>query len=151
MRKVVVVGLLAVLAMPCILRASDLDDLKAAHEGILKAINARDAQACAAGFYDREVRFSAEDPFPSDREKASLPQELQRVFAMYESWTVVPVNLEYRVIGTTGLVWGYHRNIRKPKDGPMQSTLARQLSVYVKTDGKWLRAASHLSAVPSGN
>jgi hypothetical protein len=46
---------------------------------------------------------------------------------------------------------GYHRDVIKPKDGQLQSYLHRALLVYVKVDGKWLRAATHQSAVPNGN
>ena len=145
---VVAVGLLAVLYNPSTVRGADLDELKAAHEATIKAINARDAQGWAAGFYDREIRFSAEDPFPAESDKGSLVAAAQNVLATRESWTVVPVNLQYRVIGTTGIVWGYHRDVVKPKDGPMQSHVIRVLFVYVKSDGKWLRAAAHLSALP---
>jgi len=131
MKQVVVVsvGLLAVLYNPSTVRGADLDELKAVHEATIKAINARDAQGWAAGFYDREIRFSAEDPFPAESDKGSLVAAAQNVLATRESWTVVPVNLQYRVIGTTGIVWGYHRDVVKPKDGPMQSHVIRVLFV----------------------
>ena len=46
---VVAVGLLAVLYNPSTVRGADLDELKAAHEATIKAINARDAQAGPQG------------------------------------------------------------------------------------------------------
>ena len=151
MTRVLAVGFLAVLAIPSAAQGADLDDLKAAHEAMIKALNTRDTQAFAAGFYDREVRFSPTDPFPADIEKASRASGPQGDSGTLESRTTTPVNLQYRVIGNTGLVWGYHRDTVKPKDGQLQSYLARGLFVYVKSNGKWLRAATHLSAVPSGN
>lgn len=151
MKPLFAFALLAALAVPCTARGADIDDLKAAHEASVKALNARDAQGWAAGFYEWEIRFAATDPFPTDRERASLAPGMQEGYAVLESRTTTPVNLQYRVIGNTGLVWGYHRDTLKPKDGQLQSYLARCLLVYVKTDGKWLRAASHFSAMPSGN
>lgn len=147
-RVVAAVSLLAVLYSPSFVGGADLDELRAAHEAIIKAINTRDAPGWAAGFYDREVRFSDEDPFPAENEKGSLVAAAQNAFAARESWTVFPVNLQYRVIGTTGIVWGYHRDVVKPKDGPIGSKVNRVLFVYVKSDGKWLRAASHFSPLP---
>jgi ketosteroid isomerase-like protein len=149
MTRVLAVAFLAVLAFPCPAPGADVDDLRAAHEAIIKALNTRDNQAFNAGFYDREARFSQADPFPADIEKASRASAPQ--VDPLESRNTVGINLQYRVIGTTGLVWGYHRDTLKPKDGPLQSFLNRVLLVYVKSDGKWLRAGTHISGVPSGN
>ena len=150
MERRIAVCLLVVLALPGAARSADVDDLKAAHEAMIKALSAGDTRGWAAGLYEREVRFALTDPFPIDRERPT-PAPGVSSDSNLESFTVTPVNLQYRVIGTTGLVWGYHRDTIKPKDGPMQSQLSRCLLVYVKTDGKWLRAGSHFSAVPSGN
>jgi len=145
----VVAGFIAVLALASLGAADDLEELKAAHEATIKFLNANDLKSWNAAFYDREVRFTPTDPFPIDVEKASrnsspgdYPLEFRKTTG---------VNLQYRVIGTTGLVWGYHRDVIKPKDGQLQSYLQRALLVYVKVDGKWLRAATHQSAVPTGN
>lgn len=145
----VLAGLIAALAIVSPGAADDLQDLKAAHEATIKFLNDGDFTSWNAAFYEREIRFATNDPFPTDTEKASrssspgdYPLEFRRTTG---------VNLQYRVIGTTGLVWGYHRDVFKPKDGQLQSSLHRALLVYVKADGKWLRAATHLSAVPDGN
>lgn len=149
MTRMFAAGFLAVLALPCPAPGADVDDLKVAHEAMIKALNTRDNQAYNAGFYDREARFSATDPFPLDIAKSSRMSGPQ--VDPLESRNTTGINLQYRVIGNTGLVWGYHRDTFKRKDGPLQSNLIRVLLVYVKSDGKWLRAGTHLSAVPSGN
>jgi hypothetical protein len=114
---------------------------------MINALNARPQDLNAA--FTIEVRFTPTDPFAIDTEKASRSTEPGNYPLDFRNTTAV--NLQYRVIGNTGLVWGYHRDAIKPKDGQLQSYLHRALLVYVKVDGRWLRAATHQSAVPNGN
>ena len=95
------------------------------------------------------VAFPPFSPFPIDG-KATLRQLAEANFANSESVSFTPINPQCRVIGSTGIVWGHTALSVKPKDGPLTTTFARFTFVFVKTEGKWLEAAVHVSQLPSG-
>jgi hypothetical protein len=68
-----------------------------------------------------------------------------------ESVTVTPINPQFRVIGTTGVVSSHLAIALKPKDGPMTTMFVYYIGTLAKSDGKWLLVAEHASRLPSGN
>ena len=135
-------------------RAADVDDLKAAEEAYVAAFNKQDVSAILASQHDEYVSYGPNAVFPNDRKgrsKADLQQGSENFFANREHSTTTPINPQYRVVGTTGVVWGHTRSVVKRKDGPQQTFRRRFTSTWVKSGGKWLRLSQHLSAIPSGN
>jgi uncharacterized protein (TIGR02246 family) len=143
-------ALFAGLCAPTVVRGADVDDLKAAFEQGTKALNALDVDGFMALAHDQGVTFGAASPFPTDG-KAAQRQALQGIVSSRESQTFTPINPQFRVIGTTGIVWGHGSIAIKPKGGPLDTNYVRYTIVYAKTDGKWLRVATHLSWMPAGN
>jgi ketosteroid isomerase-like protein len=143
-------ALFVVLCAPTIVRGADVDDLKAAFEQGVKAVNALDVDGFMALAHDQSVTFGASSPFPTDG-KAAQRQAVQNNVNNRESQTFTPINPQFRVIGTTGIAWGNASIAIKPKGGPLDTNWVRYTIVYAKTDGKWLRVATHLSWVPAGN
>ena len=148
-RAVFLFVLMASLFTPSAVRGADIDDLRAAEEQAIAALNRRDLNAFMALHHDQVVVFVADAPFPVVGKEA-LQQGTQTFFAN-ESITLTPINPQYRIIGTTGIVWAHDMVAIKPKDGPMQTYFNRTMATYTKVDGKWLVVAVHLSAIPSGN
>ena len=155
MRPVVLtVAAIALLIVPTTASAGDVDDLKAAYEAGGEAFNKQDVSAVLASQHDEFVAYGATAVFPDDRKgrsKADRRQGLENFFANRERFSVTSINPQYRVVGTTGIVWGHSRTVIKLKDGPQETRTRRFVSTWVKSDGKWLILASHRSAVPSGN
>ncbi|MEK7201876.1 MAG: nuclear transport factor 2 family protein [Patescibacteria group bacterium] len=147
---VLIFALAAVVAAPSVARSADVDDLKATFEQEIAALNKRDLDAFSAFWHDQIVAFGPTSPFPTDG-KAARRQGFQALFNNSESFTVTPLNNQYRVIGDTGIVWGHGMAVVKPKDGPLQTTFVRAVVTYTKVDGKWRAVAIHLSPIPSGN
>ena len=153
-RAIGALSLGALLLIPAAVRGGDLEDLKAAMEGLYSALHQRDAEGIAGAYHDQYVCFTGSGVFPQDwaaRSKQERVQYYRNVFEEYEQWTVTLINPQYRVVGNTGIVWGHHRSVRKPKDGPRETSTRRFTRTWVKSGGKWLLLASHRSAVPSGN
>jgi len=138
------------LGVPCVARGADVDDLKTAFEQGVKALNAQDVDGFMALAHDQAVVFGAASPFPVDG-KAAQRQTFQSAVNNRESTTFTPVNPQFRVIGDTGIAWGHAVITLKPKGGPLETQYVRYTLVYVKTDGKWLRAAGHVSWMPPGH
>jgi ketosteroid isomerase-like protein len=128
---------------------ADIDDLRAAFEQIVRAINTRNLDAFSALIHDEFAYFNLTSPFPIEGKAARL-QAFQRVSAMNESVTITLRNPQFRIIGTTGVVWGLFAMAHKPKDGPMTTVDGRFTFTYVKSDGKWLAVAEHASLLPAG-
>jgi len=143
-------AIVAVLCAPTVARGADVDDLKAAFEEGRKALNALDVDGFMALAHDQGVTFGAASPFPVDG-KAAQRQVLQNVVNNRESQNFTPINPQFRVIGTTGIAWGNASIAIKPKGGPLETNYMRYTIVYAKSDGKWLRVATHLSWMPAGN
>lgn len=139
----------AVLVAPSAAYGGDIDDLKAAFEQSVAALNERDLDGFLALSHDQGVSFGPNSPFATDGKEASR-QANQALLANHESITITPINPQYRVIGTTGLAWGHMATALKPKDGPAHTVFVRYLWTFAKVDEKWLRVANHLSRLPSG-
>ena len=149
-RAVLMFVLITSLFTPAAVRGADVDDLKATFEQGIAALNKRDLDAWSTFWHDQIVAFGPVSPFPTDG-KAARRQVFQSLFNNSESFTATPINPQYRVIGTTGIVWGHFMTAVKQKDGPMQTTFGRLLVTYTKVDGRWLLVATHGSRIPSGD
>ncbi len=142
--------LAAFLFAPSAARGDDVDDLKATFEQLVKAGNSRDLDTFVASAHDAVVFFNPISPFPLVG-KAANQQGTQTLFDNNESISITPINPQFNVIGNTGIVWGHLATAFKPKNGPMDISFLRCTFTFVKSEGKWLRVATHLSAIPSGN
>jgi ketosteroid isomerase-like protein len=147
---VFIFAMTALLCTPPITQGADVDDLKAVFEQGTKALSALDADGFMASAHEQSITFGAASPVPVDG-KAAQQQVTQSVMSSRESQNFTPINPQFRVIGTTGMAWGHGRVAIKPKGGPLETNWVRYTIIYAKSDGKWLRVASHLSRLPSGN
>lgn len=121
----------------------DIDDLKASFEQVVEAFNARDPDAYLAVVHDEAVLFWI-SPFSTDG-KAAIRETLQTFFANREGVTATQFNAQFRVIGTTGLAWGYYGLAAKLKDGPIETSFGRYTFTFTKLDGRWLVVSLHTS------
>lgn len=119
-RLTVICVLFAVLGVPSIVRSAEVDELKASVEQLIGALNKRDLDAWSPFVHDQVVGFNLISPFPAEG-KAAMRQGFQGLFAMMESFTIIPLNWQYRVVGDTGYSWGHVVVTFKPKDGPVRT------------------------------
>jgi ketosteroid isomerase-like protein len=129
--------------------AGDVEDFKAAFDQAVKAHASKDG-AFFSMMHAQGVVFSPSVPFAQNG-KAAYEQYIRGVWAAMDSVTFVPVNPQFKVIGTTGISWGHYAMALKPKDGGSRSVFGRYTAVFAKSGGKWLAVAAHYSALPSGN
>ncbi len=149
-RTVLAVVMALLLITPLTAHSDEVDDLQAAYEQLIAAINKQDLDGLMALFHDQWMGFGANAPFPTEG-KAAARQGWQTLFNDTERTPVTPMNMQYRVIGHTGHVIGHVMAAFKPQDGPVQTTFLRLLGTWTKVDGKWLVVATHLSYIPPGN
>ncbi len=102
-QAVIAFVVLAVLFAAPVATAADVNDLKAATEGLIKAYNSLDAAALAAGVHDGAVSFGRDDAFPAEAPTEAVLRKLyQQAFDTLESMNVTLIDFQYRVVGKTG-------------------------------------------------
>jgi ketosteroid isomerase-like protein len=141
----VVVGLLV--STPAL--AGDVDDLKATYEKAVKAYNSHD-DAMFGTVHESTVYYAPNSPF-AIKGKAAYQKTIKKIWAAMEHTAFKPINPQFMVSGSTGIISGHYALAMKLKDGPMRTTFGRFTATCTKSDGKWLVISSHYSAIPSGN
>jgi ketosteroid isomerase-like protein len=153
-RLMISVAALLLLVVPQLAFGTDLDDLKAADAQATKAFNSLDAATIASTVYPGGVYFGATDAFPTlvatENTVAQHTNLLKTLFGSLDYLFVVPYNIQYKVVGNTGIVWGHETVLSKAKGGQAQTRHYRVTTTWVKSDGKWMVFMVHQSAIPSG-
>ena len=147
-QRVYIYALLIVLGVPGIGYSAEVDDLKLSIEQLIGALNKRDLDAWAPLVHDQAVGFGLISPFAADS-KTALRQGFQGLFASMETFTIVPLNWQYRVVGDSGYAWGHVMVTFKQKDGPARIMWGREVMTWAKVGGKWQMLTVHASPIPA--
>ena len=129
--------------------ADDLADLKAAHEGLVKAWNTGDLDTFFEIWQDGGIWLPTSQAFPIVTNSALGKQMFSKWLETHysrETWYKV----DYRVIGDVGLVWGVRTSIAIIKaTGTGKRTFEKESLVFIKSEGKWRAVMSHSTPIPS--
>lgn len=138
-----------------VVKPSPLIELKVANERFIKAINSLDAAVMASMIHAQAINFMRDSAFsnevPEGVSQATYCAIVRNGFENLESMQETPVDLKYKVVGNTGIVWGYNTIVSRFKGGQVQTKQSRITTTWVKSGGKWLVLCAHLSAIPSGD
>ena len=126
----------------------EVDTLRASFEREIGAFNARDLDTLMSNQHDHVIALNPASPASVDG-KAARRQGYQARFAAPESVTVTPKNPQFRVIDSTGLVWGEYTITTTPKDKPPTTIVVRFTRTYVKSGGQWLLVLYHVAPLPA--
>ena len=129
--------------------AGDVDDLKASYEKAVKAYNSHD-DAMFGTVHESTVYYAPNAPFPI-KGKAAYQKTIKVIWAAMEHTDFKPINPQFQVNGSTGIISGHYALAMKLKDGPMRTLFGRFTATCTKSEGKWLVISSHYSEIPSGN
>ena len=148
-RLFVSIVLLSLLSVPQFAAGSDMDDFKAEVEKFVQAFNSFDVETIAKTAHPGMVVYTIDSPFPEVHQTSNTFRDgIQGWFDTLESLNIVLVNPQYRVVGNTGIAWGYETSTAKPKDGPPTTNHYRVTMTFVKSGGKWLLLTIHMSDLP---
>jgi hypothetical protein len=154
-RLLISMTILALLVVPQFASGGDVDDLKATVAKIIQAQDALDAEAVASIVYPGGVNYARDAAFPyvapMENTQAVVTELLKMEFDSLEFISVNTYNMQYRVVGNTGIVWGHSSASYKIKGEPIKTTHQRGTSTWVKSDGKWHMIMNHVSAIPPGD
>ncbi len=147
-RMIVLLMLLCFPAAPA--RANDLEDLESAFEEILERLNAKDLKGFLTGWHPDAVLMVYDYVFPVDRSDAGeeiWEQIFDDFFVAALRIRLTPVDVDFRVVGDTGIVWGRAQTLTELKDGTREVVNLRVSATFVKTNDRWL-LLSWQSALP---
>ena len=156
MRRILIsLTVIALLFMPQFAAGDDVTDLKATYERLVQALNSLNAEAIASTVYPGRIIFGYNEAFPiiapMENTKENALQDLKASFSTLEYLQLVPYNMQYRVIGNTGIAWGHSTEYMKTKGEVSRIQHARFTSTWIKEDGKWYNVMYHTSAIPQSN
>ena len=75
--------------------------------------------------------------------RGARESRFRTLFESNERVSFTPVNPEFRVLGTTGIVWYSYVLEVRPKEGPATKTEGLATDTYVLSNGEWLRLMAH--------
>ena len=124
--------------------------LKATYEAWIDAWNTGKieiiGEIASANFgFGRDVPF----PRPPARNRATYENGLRGYFNLMDDIGYEADSTNYRVVGSTGFVWGYYSQTTKQKTGPSRTVYGRQSLTFIKEAGKWKLMMYHRSNFPS--
>ncbi len=134
--------------------ADDLEELENSFENILERLNAKDLKGFLAGWHPHAILMVHDYVFPVDRADAGeeiWSQIFDDFLVSTESIRLIPVDVDFRVVGDTGIVWGTAQNITELKNGTRQVVNLRLSATFVKTSGRWLLLIWQSSIPPERN
>ena len=146
-----IIVLLFILCIPVVpVWADDLEDLENSFDEILERLNAKDLKGFLTGWHPDAVLMVYDYVFPVDRADAGdeiWSQIFDDFFVATQRIRLTPIDVNFRVVGDAGIVWGRAQTLTELKDGTREVVNLRVSATFVKTNGRWL-LLSWQSAVP---
>lgn len=141
----------AFLAMSLPVVAGDVEELEASFEQVLERLQAKDLDGFLKMWHPEAVLITRGYPFPVDSADAG-PEVWREIFDDFFQGTdktaYIPMEMHYRVIGETGMVWGTAQFSITLKDSTTRNEMTRLSAVLVKSEGKWKIISWHGSERP---
>jgi len=148
----IILILMFALATPAAV-ASDEGDLKAAFLKAMDELRDKDLEGFLSFWHPEAVFLARDRLFALDRaasEYDKWARDVDQFFARTISAEMIPVDVNYRVLGDMGIVWGRARFAVDPVGGGGSDFDSRLTVTLLKTDGKWQIVTWHASAAPTG-
>ncbi len=130
--------------------AGDLEELENSFENILERLNAKDLKGFLTGWHPDAVLMVHDYVFAVDRADTGeeiWSQIFDDFFVATQRIRLTPIDVDFRVVENTGIVWGSVQTLTELKDGTRRIVNLRLTATFVKTGGRWL-LLSWQSAVP---
>jgi hypothetical protein len=154
-RLLISMTILALLVVPQFALCSDVDDLKAANQKMFEAYVSQDAETIGTLVYPGAVAYTDDAAFPFvvsiENAQSETTDLMNTVFSNYDYFVMTPYNMQYKVVGDTGIVWGHITIDTKPTGEPGQTNYLRHISTWIKSDGNWRWITFHNSTIPPGD
>ncbi len=148
----IILVLTFVLATPAAV-ASDEGDLKAAFQKAMDELRDKDLEGFLSFWHPEAVFLARDRIFALDRAASEYDEwarDVDRFFAKTISAELIPIDVNYRVLGDMGIIWGRARFAVDPVGGGGSDFDSRLTVTLLKTGDKWQIVTWHASATPTG-
>ena len=143
----VAVGLAIV---PAVANDSEAEALRESFEAGVAALNAGNVDGFLANIHDRALSFYACGPTSGKEGREACQLDWERFFGKTAAAKFEPQNMQYRVIGDTGIAWGdYEVNVRT-RTGQELNHRGRYTLTYAKHEGEWMVIMQHNTPAEQG-
>lgn len=139
--------------MPSIGHAGNVSSLEEAFENVVERLNEHDHEGFMKVWHPEAVLIVYDYLFPVDRSDAGdeVWAEIFKDFFTAAKITLTPVDVDFRVVGDTGIVWGLTQTLREPAQGKSEAQTLRVSATFVDIDGVWKLVNWHSSLPPERN
>lgn len=124
--------------------------LRMSFESAVAALNAGDIDGFLADVHEKALSFYSCGPTSGKEGKAACQLDWERFFGKTHAARFEPQNMQYRVIGNTGIAWGEYEVNVKTRDGGNARHRGRYTMTYTKEDGKWKVIMQHNTPAEQG-
>ncbi len=131
--------------------AADTGELEASLEKFLESVNSRDLDSFRKAWHHEAVLFFRNQLFPVDLKEIGMEawsKLFGDIFAGYVDLDYTAVDLNYRILGEIGLVWGLTELTFQLKGEAPYQQGARLTATFARTKGGWKIVSWHDSAFP---
>ena len=133
------------------LPAGDIDELEASLERFLESVNSRDLESFRKAWHPEAVLFFRNTLFPIDLKEIGTEiwsKIFRDIFAGYVDLDYTAVDLNYRIVGKIGLVWGLTELTFQLEGQPPYQQGTRLTATFARTGKGWKIVSWHDSAFP---
>ncbi len=130
--------------------ARDASSLEKAFETAIERLNEHDQAGFMKVWHPEAVLIVYNYLFPVDRSDAGdeVWAQIFKDFFTTAKISLTPVDVDFRVIGDTGLVWGLTQTIVERAPGNTEVQSLRVSATFVEVDGNWKLVSWHSSLPP---
>ena len=141
------------LLLPPAALAGDVQTLEEAFEDVLDRLNEHDRHGFLKAWHPEAILIVHNYLFPVDRSDAGddVWTEIFSDFFSTTKITITPVDVAFRVVGETGLVWGMTQTMVEPSQGNREVRDLRVSATFVETGGTWKLLNWHSSLPPEAS
>ena len=136
--------------VPAVGGANDTAKLQENFESAVAALNAGDVDGFLANIHDKALSFYSCGPTSGKEGRAACQLDWERFFGKTSEAKFEPQNMQYRVIGNTGVAWGDYAVSVKTKNGSAVYHRGRYTMTYTKEDGEWKLVMQHNTPAEQG-
>ncbi len=131
------------ISAPSVAETGDTEDLRESFEAAVAALNAGQIDGFLENVHERALSFYACGPTSGKEGKEACQLDWERFFGKTAEAQFQPENMQYRVIGNTGIAWGDYAVSVRTRDGKQFSHHGRYTMTYTKQGGEWKVVMQH--------
>ena len=136
--------------LPSVALAGDVASLEDAFENVIERLNAHDQEGFMKVWHPEAILIVYDYLFPVDRSDTGdeVWAQIFKDFFTTARITLTPIDVDFRVVEGTGMVWGLTQTMLESPDGESEVKKLRVSATFVEVDRAWKLLNWHSSLPP---